>query len=156
MEKNSFSLSKKYFRCICLNNVGTVLSVSRNFSIGWNCSISEQNFFDRLELFYLWAEFFRSPPPPPLAQSRALSFTEMYSKYYWVLDSKKYYFYSFSAPIDCLKIPALYSRRKTQYWRRLTHAVLTKKNTVLTEMNTEQSTDEENTVLKKFNTVLGE
>ncbi len=33
METNSISLSKKYFRCIGLNRVGTVLSVSRIFSI---------------------------------------------------------------------------------------------------------------------------
>jgi hypothetical protein len=57
METNSISMSKKYFRCICLNMVGSVLSVSRIFSI---------------------------PPPFPLAQSRALSFTEMDSKYYWL------------------------------------------------------------------------
>jgi hypothetical protein len=33
METNSISLSKKNFHCICLNRVGTVLSVSRIFSI---------------------------------------------------------------------------------------------------------------------------
>ncbi len=70
METNSISLSKKYFRCICLKKVGAFLSVSRFFSIGWNCSICEQNFFDH------------TPHPPPPAQSRALSFTEMNSKYY--------------------------------------------------------------------------
>jgi hypothetical protein len=41
METNSISLSKEYFRCIGLNKVGTFLSVSRFFSIGWNCSICE-------------------------------------------------------------------------------------------------------------------
>ncbi len=39
METNSISMSKKYFRCICLNKVGTFLSVSSFFSIGWNCSL---------------------------------------------------------------------------------------------------------------------
>ncbi len=33
METNSIPGSKKYFRCICLNSVGTALSVGRIFSI---------------------------------------------------------------------------------------------------------------------------
>ena len=33
METNPISRSKKYFRCICLNSVGTALSVGRIFSI---------------------------------------------------------------------------------------------------------------------------
>jgi hypothetical protein len=33
METNPIPGSKKYFRCICLNSVGTALSVSRIFSI---------------------------------------------------------------------------------------------------------------------------
>ena len=32
METNPISGSKKYFRCICLNSVGTALSVGRIFS----------------------------------------------------------------------------------------------------------------------------
>jgi hypothetical protein len=33
METNPIPRSKKYFRCICLNSVGSALSVGRTFSI---------------------------------------------------------------------------------------------------------------------------